>query len=57
MQMQMFCRTGNPFMRIAPGSHRVAQTGENYTGPLISFIIRIRRYIRIMEKWNLCFRV
>ena len=33
-----------------------ASQGENYTGPLISFVIRIRHHIRIMYKWNLSFR-
>ena len=31
------------------------RTRETYTGPLISFIICIRRCIRITHKWNLSF--
>ena len=31
------------------------RTGENYTGPLISFVSHIRRHIRITDKWNLSF--
>ena len=34
----------------------MARTGGNYTGPLISFIIHIRRHIHITYKWNLSFR-
>ena len=29
--------------------------GDDYTGPLISYVIRICRHIRIMHKWNLSF--
>ena len=29
------------------------RTGDNYTDPLISFIIRISHQIRITHKWNL----
>ena len=33
----------------------MACAGEKYTGPLISFNVRIRRHIRITHKWNLSF--
>ena len=29
--------------------------GENYTGPWQSFVIHIRRHIRILYKWNVSF--
>ena len=33
------------------------RTRENYTGPLISFVIRIRCHIRITDKFNLSFKL
>ena len=40
-----------------PQSSTYLAQGENYTGPLISFVIRIHRHIRITYKWNLSFSV
>ena len=51
--MQMFWQTGNPFIHRATTEWYKPRTGENCTGPLISFVIHIYHHIRVTDKWNL----